>query len=197
MGEERLYKAKPTYYNGYTFRSRTEAKWAVLFDACKIKYQYEPEGIELSDKIGYIPDFYLSDIDTWFEVKGVMDVLDWHKVQQFQKDTGRPMVVGYGDFTFQASDNFTTKGGTFELTEDRLSMFVKCKNCGQFYFIGLDGSYNCLHCGHYDGPRTCDLISKGHTGGRLESTAEGIVYRNPFDIAKQARWDHGYMPLTV
>ena len=38
-----------TIYNGYRFRSRLEARWAVFFDACRIKYQYEPEGFELDD----------------------------------------------------------------------------------------------------------------------------------------------------
>jgi hypothetical protein len=33
-----------THYNGYHFRSRLEARWAVFFDECGIRYQYEPEG---------------------------------------------------------------------------------------------------------------------------------------------------------
>ena len=37
-------KAIETYYKGYRFRSRLEARWAVFFDAAGIKYEYEPEG---------------------------------------------------------------------------------------------------------------------------------------------------------
>ncbi len=37
-------KAIDTVYNGYKFRSRLEARWAVFFDAAGIKYEYEPEG---------------------------------------------------------------------------------------------------------------------------------------------------------
>lgn len=59
-----------TVYNGYRFRSRLEARWAVFFDAAKIKYEYEPEGFELSDGTKYLPDFYLPDFDTYVEVKG-------------------------------------------------------------------------------------------------------------------------------
>ena len=33
-----------TYYNGYRFRSRLEARWAVFFDALGVPYEYEPEG---------------------------------------------------------------------------------------------------------------------------------------------------------
>ena len=41
MGE---IKAIETVYNGYRFRSRLEARWAVFFDAMQIRYEYEPEG---------------------------------------------------------------------------------------------------------------------------------------------------------
>jgi hypothetical protein len=34
-------------YNGYRFRSRLEARWAVFFDELGVAYRYEPEGFEL------------------------------------------------------------------------------------------------------------------------------------------------------
>lgn len=43
------FTAIQTEYNGYLFRSRLEARWAVFFDAMGIEYEYEPEGIVLSD----------------------------------------------------------------------------------------------------------------------------------------------------
>lgn len=60
-----------TFYNGYRFRSRLEARWAVFFDHCGIKYEYEPEGFALSDGEKYLPDFYLPEQDTYVEVKGI------------------------------------------------------------------------------------------------------------------------------
>lgn len=57
-----------TVYNGYRFRSRLEARWAVFFDALDIHYQYELEGWNLSDE-WYLPDFYLPDWNTWVEIK--------------------------------------------------------------------------------------------------------------------------------
>lgn len=70
-------KIKPieTVYDGYRFRSRLEARWAVFFNAAGIRYQYEPEGFVLSDGTWYLPDFYLPSNDksgmAWFvEVKG-------------------------------------------------------------------------------------------------------------------------------
>lgn len=68
MAKKPLIKAIDTEYNGMMFRSRLEARWAVFFDAAKIKYEYEPEGFE-HDGIRYLPDFYLPDFDTFAEVK--------------------------------------------------------------------------------------------------------------------------------
>ena len=63
-------QAIETVYNGYKFRSRAEARWAVFFDAAGIEYQYEPEGFKLSDGTLYLPDFYLPESDTWCEAQG-------------------------------------------------------------------------------------------------------------------------------
>lgn len=46
-----------TQYKGYRFRSRTEARWAVYFDAMAIEWQYEREGFELPGG-RYLPDFF-------------------------------------------------------------------------------------------------------------------------------------------
>ena len=62
-------KAIETVYNGYRFRSRLEARWAVFFDAAGIPYEYEQEGFELSDGTRYLPDFYLPSYDWYVEVK--------------------------------------------------------------------------------------------------------------------------------
>lgn len=52
-------KAIETVYNGYRFRSRLEARWAVFFDALGIKYIYEKEGYELDGLGRYLPDFWI------------------------------------------------------------------------------------------------------------------------------------------
>ena len=57
-----------TVYNGYRFRSRLEARWAVFFDSAGIRYEYEPDGFEV-DGEKYLPDFYLPEIDVYAEVK--------------------------------------------------------------------------------------------------------------------------------
>ena len=62
-------KAIETEYNGYRFRSRLEARWAIFFDAAGIEYQYEPEGFEFEDGTKYLPDFYLPWFKCYVEIK--------------------------------------------------------------------------------------------------------------------------------
>jgi len=62
-------KAIETEYNGILFRSRLEARWAVLFDLLDITYIYEPECFILSNNQKYTPDFYLPKHKTYVEVK--------------------------------------------------------------------------------------------------------------------------------
>jgi hypothetical protein len=51
-------KAIETHYKGYRFRSRLEARWAVLLDFLGCHYQYEPEGFDFGGD-RYLPDFWL------------------------------------------------------------------------------------------------------------------------------------------
>ena len=88
--------AKQTAYDGYNFRSRLEARWAVFFNECGVKWEYEPQGFDLGDGVSYLPDFLLHDvylrgrdgvpIDLWVEVKGVMTDEDVKKIQRFSFD---------------------------------------------------------------------------------------------------------------
>lgn len=85
-----------TYYNGYRFRSRLEARWAVFFDSLHIKYEYEPQGFDLGDGLYYLPDFLLHDVvpryaqgdekqDLYVEVKGTPNATDAKKIAKFSE----------------------------------------------------------------------------------------------------------------
>jgi len=65
------FKAQPieTVYNGYRFRSRNEARWAVFFDTVALPYEYETEGFVLNDHTRYLPDFWLPSLKLWVEIK--------------------------------------------------------------------------------------------------------------------------------
>lgn len=177
-----------TVYNGYRFRSRAEARWAVFFDAVGIDYVYEPEGVILSDGTRYLPDFYLPKSDTWFEVKGVLTKTDLHKVEQLVADTGKAAVIGYSDLSFQASENWRD---FFELTGKASSVLCKCHKCNQLWFMGIDGLWNCLCCGEYDGDHHFDVVMNGDSDLRWCSD-ETVI--NAFNKARQARFEHGEAP---
>ena len=70
-----MVKAIETVYNGYRFRSRLEARWAVFFDAMGIRYEYEHEGFEREfgngEILRYLPDFWFPEYRLFGEVKGV------------------------------------------------------------------------------------------------------------------------------
>lgn len=55
-------KAIPATYNGVQFRSRTEARWAVFFDALGVRWEYEHEGYQLPSG-WYLPDFWLPEVN--------------------------------------------------------------------------------------------------------------------------------------
>jgi hypothetical protein len=57
-----------TRYKGYLFRSRLEARWAVFFDQCDVRYLYEDQGFSLPSG-PYLPDFYLPQISAFVEIK--------------------------------------------------------------------------------------------------------------------------------
>lgn len=80
-------KAITTYYNGYKFRSRLEARWAVFFDAAKIRYEYEPEGFKLKNGLCYLPDFYLPDDNMYVEVKPPRESA-WKDINKVSKYVG-------------------------------------------------------------------------------------------------------------
>lgn len=73
--------ALPTTYNGNTYFSRLEAKWACFFEHAKINNTYEAQGYSVEDGTKYNPDFYFPDYDIYGEVKG--------NIKYWQKDIER------------------------------------------------------------------------------------------------------------
>lgn len=72
-------KAIQTRYAGCHFRSRLEARWAVALDHLGITWEYEPQGVMVTDRLTdpnnedgrpYLPDFWLPNHGLWAEVKG-------------------------------------------------------------------------------------------------------------------------------
>jgi hypothetical protein len=59
-----------TPYNGTMYRSRTEARYALMFECADIDFQYEPDGYEFEERgRKYIPDFWVPSWNSFLEVK--------------------------------------------------------------------------------------------------------------------------------
>lgn len=94
--EERMnnIKAIETIYNGYRFRSRLEARWAVFFDYLGIQYEYEPEGFDLGEEGLYLPDFWLPQVKMWAEVKATSFApAEKNKCEALAKGTGHACLM--------------------------------------------------------------------------------------------------------
>jgi len=63
----------PTVYQGITFRSRLEARFAIFMNQLGVRWHFEPEGFNLPSGL-YLPDFYLPDLSVWLEGKPSWDV---------------------------------------------------------------------------------------------------------------------------
>lgn len=59
MSEPRI-AAIETHWNGFRFRSRLEARWAVFLSEMGVEFSYEPEGFDLGAEGWYLPDFQLT-----------------------------------------------------------------------------------------------------------------------------------------
>lgn len=183
-------KAIETIYNGYKFRSRLEARWAVFFDALGIKYEYEPEGYELPDGTKYLPDFKVKcwgyrgsiwerPIDLYIEVKGDMTKYDAERILAFA-DEYPVLIVTDIPPKGQITDSNAVKAYdemngiriypfNYETIDgDYFAAYPAVDNKGHFYLMGDDSSY----IDRDDLPR-------------IEAA---------YEKARQARFEHGEKP---
>lgn len=169
-------KAIETIYNGYRFRSRLEARWAVFFDAAGIAYQYEPQGFVLPDGSFYLPDFYLPNVFSrssvqglWVEVKGLMSNSDRNKIDQFAKSINNTAVL-YECKPYNIENEILTGDGE-NCYGDNNGTFWKCPSCDAIIYEFDNGEARCHKCGCNDMPK------------------EYFLYA--FEKARQARFEHG------
>jgi hypothetical protein len=145
----------PTTHNGITFRSRTEARWAVFFDQLGIAYRYEQEGFELPGG-RYLPDFFLPGVNDgmFVEIKGIAPTADEYRAcEELAKASTRPVLIVYGSPPESGAelDSLNRNFVLFDAQgEDVPHLFCECPKCGR---VGVEWS------GY--GDRVCD-----RAGGR-------------------------------
>jgi len=137
-------KAIPTRYNGFNYRSRTEARWAVFMTRAAIPFIHEPEGYDLGEDGFYLPDFYLPESDQFLEIKPDVTLPGRQSpVEALAAVTGKYVVtfcgsptpnwVDYAIFDSRARGNgflATPEGGW-----DDGYVFCECPHC---HMVGLE-----------------------------------------------------------
>lgn len=184
-----------TIYNGYRFRSRLEARWAVFFDELGVQYEYEPEGFEMASGKKYLPDFRIKFYgtrgsigepeDLYVEVKGRMTRSDAERIREFCDGSGDgkmiPVLV-VGDIpnpeeyeaqsdnlkSYDRMDGVDIYPWNYETIDgDHFAAYPAVDSQGHFYLDGDDSNY-----------QTMDIN----------------IIRNAFRAARQARFEHGETP---
>jgi hypothetical protein len=106
-----MIQAIETKYNGYRFRSRLEARWAVFFDALGLKWEYEKEGFDLGKYGWYLPDFWIPGNEVWIEIKGQQPTLEEGlRASRLAKLNDRPVVLVWG--VPRDEDGIIVQGGS-------------------------------------------------------------------------------------
>ena len=93
-----LIKPIETQYQGYKFRSRLEARWAVFFHNYGIDFEYELEGFKMPSGQQYLPDFFLPKQNVFVEVKPTKELndIDIKKMLEFSVTCDRILLLVIG-----------------------------------------------------------------------------------------------------
>lgn len=199
-----------TRYNGYLFRSRLEARWAVFMDEAGIPYSYESEGFEISARIDwldkahlttglhvkrfYLPDFWLPVQEHYVEIKPALrdekGEIKWPDDEMcqlqvaFEQQTGKSLIIVCGEPGYGHSDRDHDHASYSGFTAgDYDYEWCECGSCGA---IGLQYYGRAERNIHRAG---CSIdITNGHYG------ADTPRLRRAHDRARAARFEHGATP---
>lgn len=177
-------KAIETQYKGYRFRSRLEARYAVMFDALGLKWEYEKEGYQLSTG-WYLPDFWLPDLNLFIEIKP-NDGNAWeHKsgIVQWSNEAE--------DYVF-VMDVVVCRGmpgdHLIDVMIDGLSdcSFVECAECGS---IGLGAMCGKSTWGRFSCKCVNPNLRHGNKDGWKFNMSSKLI--SAYIAARSARFEHG------
>lgn len=169
-----------TNYDGHRFRSRTEARWAVFFNALGWRYQYEGEGV-IVERTPYLPDFYLPEIDSFLEVKGTEPTEEEIQLcRDLQKASGKRVLLAIGPPDGNGLLWFGRELWGEGDSDDRLfSLEADRRDEGVFWLAALDGGlHSCI-----GGPGK--QSNHDRYPGRYGKIGEAYA------AAKAARFEHG------
>lgn len=161
----------PTTHARTRFRSRLEARWAMLFDAIGWRWEYEPFDVD-----GYVPDFaILGARPLLVEVKPVISIEEIaehvEKVMRARRDT---LIVGVSpllpDPVWDSIDpasrlpgvlvQWSPGEGPSPMAWPAVARWHRCaaEGCGCASVHHSEGGWTSYPCGHYDGDRYLGVL---------------------------------------
>ena len=171
-----------TEFLGITYRSRTEARWAVLMHELGVKFHYEAEAFDLSEAGYYLPDFWLPELDLFIEIKPIVSVDGRSSPTQYlcmatEKNVitfcGPPSDPSIGDFR---EDGFVDVFYDGTVGWDSHHWFCLCPKCGRagIEFMGRSDRIKCrcqksIHADkgyNWDDAKLLDAFIKSQTAFR-------------------------------
>lgn len=138
-------KAIETIYNGYRFKSKLEAKWAVFFETLGMRYEYEPEAFAFRDG-WYTPDFYIPEMylycsnveGVYIEVKpiGIECPSDyWRKISLAMR--GKNLVLFAGEPYDFAIPHWQSDGRGYRVNPE-FDSHQTLAYCGECHALGVE-----------------------------------------------------------
>lgn len=166
----------PTQYKGVRFRSRLEARWAVLFDSLGWPWAYEP-----TDLSWYIPDFVLR-FDAGpiaVEVKPEIELpaLSTYAARVVQAGWSRELLV-LGAVLFDR-DVVGINGEPIDGGETILgpAQVFRCIDCGNVSLLNEDHSYRCRVAGCYGGNAHVGALEHGELAALWASAGNRVQWK--------------------
>jgi hypothetical protein len=156
-------RAIPTTYGGILFRSRLEALYAAAFDEMHIGWAYEHVGLDM-DGTWYLPDFWLPDIRTFFEVKGAhLERMEkpWRLARFLLREELDldPEAWAYPDKLVVVGDELGRVSALLPLDETpsendhQAATVAQCDRCQSSWFMSESGWWRCRQCAAYSGSK--------------------------------------------
>lgn len=188
-------KAIETVYRNIRFRSRSEAKWAILMDQLGVEFDYEPEGYQMDSGLRYLPDFYLRDQKIWAEVKADRpNEIEIEKARRLTTESGLPLA--FLIFATGRHDAIEWSGGPFYVPGQMerhpyLSAWHCCIWCDAWSIVpyAYCAGFECWQCKK---KWTADQVQELTERGREFFDMD--LLKDPFTVARQARFEFGETP---
>ena len=176
----------PTRYKGTLFRSRAEARWAVLFDAVSWPWVYEP-----IDLRAYVPDFVLKfeaghiavEIKPDTVLAGLYAYAQRMVLSGWDKEI---LILGATTFPGDIIGVIGEPMGGVEVALGPARAF-RCIDCGAFSVLSDDHSYRCRVSGCYGGNAHVGGVEPGEIERLWAAASNRVQWRGPESDRPEAR----------